>query len=40
LQTKPEELRSWDTKQWNEALSGSALRRIKPQMWRRNLGCL
>jgi epoxyqueuosine reductase len=40
LQSKPQELKEWDDNQWDEALRSSALRRIKPQMWRRNLGCL
>ena len=27
---------SWDDDHWDEQLRGSALRRIKPWMWRRN----
>jgi len=40
LQSKPAELLNWDASQWDQALRSSALRRIKPHMWRRNLGCL
>ena len=31
-----EKLDSWDDATWNTNLQGSALRRIKPWMWRRN----
>ena len=36
LDLKREDLLQWDDATWDERLRGSALRRIKPWMWRRN----
>lgn len=36
LDLKKEDLLNWDDASWDERLRGSALRRIKPWMWRRN----
>ena len=36
LKLTKEEALSWSDKDWEEKLKGSALRRIKPWMWRRN----
>jgi len=37
LKSAPEQLLGWDDVTWDEQLRGSALRRIKPWMWRRNI---
>ena len=36
LDLKKEDVLNWDDASWDERLRGSALRRIKPWMWRRN----
>jgi len=36
LELTKQEALSWNDNQWNESLRGSALKRIKPWMWRRN----
>ena len=36
LNLQAEELQSWTEADWDERLRASALRRIKPWMWRRN----
>ena len=36
LNLQPEDLQSWSEADWDERLRASALRRIKPWMWRRN----
>ena len=36
LNLKPYEALSWDDQEWQERLQGTALKRIKPWMWRRN----
>ena len=36
LDLKRDDLLQWDDATWDERLRGSALRRIKPWMWRRN----
>ena len=36
LDLKAEQIQSWTDEDWDERLRGSALRRIKPWMWRRN----
>ena len=41
LETPPEQLLEWNHDIWDQRLRGSALRRIKPWMWRRNIkACL
>ncbi|MCY4359253.1 MAG: epoxyqueuosine reductase, partial [Cyanobacteria bacterium MAG APA_bin_95] len=37
LTANAEQLLGWDDATWDEKLRGSALRRIKPWMWRRNI---
>ena len=37
LTASAEQLLGWDDATWDEKLRGSALRRIKPWMWRRNI---
>jgi epoxyqueuosine reductase len=37
LQLSPERALQWDDATWDEQLRASALRRIKPWMWRRNI---
>jgi len=37
LKLKKEEALNWTDKTWEKALQGSALKRIKPWMWRRNI---
>jgi epoxyqueuosine reductase len=37
LEASSETLLGWGEQQWDQALRASALRRIKPWMWRRNL---
>ena len=37
LQLTRQEALQWNDKDWDEKLRGSALRRIKPWMWRRNV---
>ena len=37
LDLRPEEALGWSDEDWDEKLRASALRRIKPAMWRRNL---
>jgi epoxyqueuosine reductase len=37
LDTSPTTMANWDDSSWARALQASALRRIKPWMWRRNL---
>lgn len=37
LTANPEQLLSWSDSTWDQRLRGSALRRIKPWMWRRNI---
>jgi epoxyqueuosine reductase len=37
LDLQIEEAMGWSDEQWDERLRASALRRIKPWMWRRNL---
>jgi epoxyqueuosine reductase len=36
LDLTQEQALAWDDDTWSEKLRGSALRRIKPWMWRRN----
>ena len=36
LDLTPERIQSWTDQDWAERLKGSALKRIKPWMWRRN----
>ena len=36
LGLKPEQVQAWNERDWDERLRASALRRIKPWMWRRN----
>ncbi len=36
LKSKPKDLMSWSDQEWENKLKGSALKRIKPWMWRRN----
>jgi epoxyqueuosine reductase len=37
LDLQPDEALGWSDADWDERLRASALRRIKPWMWRRNL---
>ncbi|MFM9088204.1 MAG: epoxyqueuosine reductase, partial [Cyanobium sp.] len=37
LSTDGASLLTWDDGRWDDALRASALRRIRPWMWRRNL---
>jgi epoxyqueuosine reductase len=36
LNLQVEQVQGWNEAQWDERLRASALRRIKPWMWRRN----
>jgi epoxyqueuosine reductase len=36
LNVNAKDLQDWDDATWDQQLRGSALRRIKPWMWRRN----
>ena len=36
MELKNNDIQAWDDATWDENLRGSALRRIKPWMWRRN----
>ncbi len=39
LDLRPQEALSWSDAEWGERLRASALRRIRPAMWRRNIRC-
>ena len=40
LHTTKQDLFSWSDAKWKESLKNSALKRIKPWMWRRNINSI